>query len=102
MPPLPPPGLTIRLAAEGDLDSVLKIHEEAYSFDREWCSRYLYRDKYPGDHLDWAIREYRGYLSDSRKYKVYVVTSRDYGDKPISVAVWDLTPLTNEKVGKQS
>jgi hypothetical protein len=100
MAPLPPPGLNIRLAEDDDLGSIVRIHEEAYRSDADWCNRYLYRDQYPGDHLDWVIREYRSYMRDPAKYRIYIVTAKDYDDQPISFAVWDLEPLREDYVGK--
>jgi hypothetical protein len=102
MPLVPPPGLKMRLAVERDLDDIFNITEEAYQFDLGRCTRYLYRDTYLGDHLERTIHEYRAYLKDTKKYRAYVIISEDHGDEPISVAIWDVEPLTKRSVGKQS
>ncbi|KAF2810817.1 acyl-CoA N-acyltransferase [Mytilinidion resinicola] len=96
--------LTLRLATKADLDDITKVAQAGFPDDPEFDYRFPERKKYPEDNWKWTRQEYEEYIDQPEKFAVLVVTAPVESDgetanKPISLAVWDMSVLTNSKGG---
>ncbi|RYP61417.1 hypothetical protein DL769_007702 [Monosporascus sp. CRB-8-3] len=83
--------LTLRRATLGDLDDVLTVVLEGLSGDPKFDYRFPHRDEYPDDNRKWLRQEYKEYLEQPEKYALMIMTASDNDDKPVSLAVWDIS-----------
>ncbi|KAF4468528.1 gnat family [Fusarium albosuccineum] len=95
-------GYSVRAATPEDLDDIVDVVLVAMPHDPQWNYRFVYKDKFPGDHRKYTRLLYQNFISptnDDWHVSLAETSGSQTPRKVVGFAVWDLSYANKDQKG---